>query len=38
MAVKLQQDIDKNEDTIRDLQEQNRKKEAAMVELRKFCE
>lgn len=36
--VNLQQDIDKNEDIIRDLQEQNRKKEAAMVELRKFCE
>lgn len=38
MAVKLQQDIDQNKDTIRDLQEQNRKKKAAMVELRKFCE
>lgn len=36
--VNLQMDIDKNTDTIRDLQEQNRKKEAAMVELRKFCE
>lgn len=36
--VNLQKDIDKNEDMIRDLQEQNKKKEAAMVELRKFCE
>ena len=35
--VNLQMDIDKNTDTIRDLQQQNRELEAKMIQIREFC-
>ena len=35
--VNIQMDIDKNIDTIRDLQQQNRELEAKMIQIREFC-